>query len=436
VRRNNMKTHLILFPLICQLCSTNAAVTALFPANGSTNACADTPLRLTFSEPPDLASEKIEVYQVANNKRVDEFDLKDTGFTNNFGGKTLRYDPIQITGNTLSVELHSQALSPGENYYVTVDGLATNLEWKFSTRAALPKGRTNVVVAADGTGDFCTPQGAVDYVPDDNQAPVEIFVRRGVYNGMLYIAPDKNGIHLIGEDRKGSIIAGRNNDRFNSSRIQRSLVSVDANDFVMENMTLHNTTPYRGSQAEALRIRGERCVLRNDDFNSFQDTLLLSGAVYVTNCYVEGDVDFIWGQGSVFFDQCEIKAVHNGYYLQSRNPANRPGYIFFKCKLTASAGVTKCLLARIEANRFPYSEAAFINCQMGPQVPPIGWEVKGTDTSHLRFREFHSIDSDGNPVNVKERLPASRQLTEAEAAELSDPAKVLSSQRSWDPRAK
>jgi pectin methylesterase-like acyl-CoA thioesterase len=158
--------------------------------------------------------------------------------------------------------------------------------------------------------------------------------------------------------------------------------------------------------------------------------------VYATNCYVEGDVDFIWGQGSVFFDQCEIKAVHNGYYLQSRNPANRRGYIFFKCKLTASAGVTKCLLARIEANRFPYSEGEFINCQMGPQVPPIGWEAKGADTSHLRFGEFHSIDPGGNPVNVKERLPASRQLTEAEAAELSDPAKVLSSQRSWDPRAK
>src|SRR5208283_2782547 len=100
--------------------------------------------------------------------------------------------------------------------------------------------------------------------------------------------------------------------------------------------TLHNTTPYRGSQAEALRVRGDRCVLRNDDFRSFQDTLLLSGSVYATNCYVEGDVDFIWGQGGVFFDHCEIKAVHNGYYVQARNPAERPGYVFSQCKLTAA----------------------------------------------------------------------------------------------------
>jgi pectin methylesterase-like acyl-CoA thioesterase len=186
-------------------------------------------------------------------------------------------------------------------------------------------------------------------------------------------------------------------------------------------------------QAEALRVRSDRCVLRNDDFHSFQDTLLLSGSVYATNCYVEGDVDFIWGQGSVFFDQCEIKAVHNGYYVQARNPAERPGYVFFRCKLTAAPGVSKCLLARIDADRFPWSQAAFINCQMGAQVPPAGWEARGTNVSHLRFGEFHSTDAQGKAVDVSRRHPASRQLTEAEAVELSDPAKVLSYHHPWNP---
>ena len=199
------------------------------------------------------------------------------------------------------------------------------------------------------------------------------------------------------------IIAGLNNDRLNSGRIGRALVSMDANDFTLENMTLHNTTPFGGSQAEALRVKSDRCILRNDDFYSFQDTLLLGGRVYLTNCYVEGDVDFIWGQGTVFFDQCEIKAVHNGYYLQARNPAKSPGYVFFQCKLTATTNVTQCLLARIEADRFPCSAAAFINCQMGAQVPPVGWEVKGTNVSQLRFWEYHSTDAQGKPVDVSRR---------------------------------
>jgi pectin methylesterase-like acyl-CoA thioesterase len=439
---------LIFSVLIPNLCRAELAVTELLPASESANVCADTPLRLTFNGPVVLGSKgKIAVYSAANNKLVDAFDLSDAGFTNNFGGKTLRYDPIQIAGNIVSVQLHSHALNPGESYYVNIEpgifknesnhefgGFTNDSMWRFSTRAALPKGRTNLIVAADGTGDFCTPQGAVDYVPDDNQLPVEIFVRKGIYNGMIYIAPDKSRIHLIGEDRKGTIIAGRNNDRLNFGRIGRSLVSVDANDFVLENMTLHNTTPYGGSQAEALCVRSDRCILRNDDFYSFQDTLLLSGRVYATNCHVEGDVDFIWGQGSVFFDQCEIKAVHNGYYLQARNPVGRPGYVFFTCKLTAAPGVARCLLARIDADRFPCSQAEFINCQMGAQVPPVGWEAKGTNVSHLRFGEFHSTDAQGNPVNASRRHPASRQLTETEAVALSDPAKVLSYPRPWNPR--
>jgi pectin methylesterase-like acyl-CoA thioesterase len=434
--------------LISNLCRAELSITALWPTNQSANVCADTPLRLTFNEPIVLGSSgKIAVYRSTDNQLADAFDLNDAGFTNNFGGKTLRYDPIQIAGDVATIELHAHALDPGESYYVNIEpdvfksassnefaGLTNGSAWKFSARGALPRGRTNLVVAADGTGDFCTPQGAVDYVSDDNQSPVEIFVRKGVYYGMIYIPPDKAHIHFTGEDRKGTIIAGRNNDRFNSGRIGRSLVSVDANDFTLENMTLHNTTRYGGSQAEALRVKSDRCILRNDDFYSFQDTLLLSGRVYLTNCYVAGDVDFIWGQGTVFFDQCEIKAVHNGYYLQARNPEG-PGYVFFQCKLTATTNVTKCLLARIDADRFPFSGAAFINCQMGAQVPPVGWEAKGANVSHLQFVEFHNTDAQGKSVDVSQRLPASRQLTKKEAAELSDPAKVLSYHDTWNPRA-
>jgi hypothetical protein len=438
---------LIFSVLISNWCRAELAVTNLFPASPSANVCSDAPLRLTFNQPVVLGTTgKIAVYRASDNKLADAFDLSDAGFTNNFGGKTLRYDPIRIAGSVVSVDLHSRALNPGESYYVNIEpgvfksesgdvfgGFTNNSAWQFSTRAALSRGRTNLIVAADGTGDFCTPQGAVDYVPDDNQLPVEIFLRKGVYDGMIYIAPDKSRIHFIGEDRKGTIIAGRNNDRLNSGRIGRALVSVDANDFALENMTVHNTTPYRGSQAEALRVNGDRCMLRNDDFHSFQDTLLLSGSVYATNCYVEGDVDFIWGQGGVFFDRCEIKAVHNGYYVQARNPAERPGYVFFRCKLTAAPGVATCLLARIDADRFPCSQAAFINCQMGAQVPPAGWEATGANVSHLRFGEFHSTGAQGKPVDVSQRHPASRQLTEAEADELSDPAKVLSYHHPWNP---
>ena len=438
---------LFLSMLILDLCRADLAVTELWPANQSTAICADTPLRIAFNEPVILGGRgKIAIYHATDNKLVDAFDLDAPGFTNNFGGKTLRYEPFEVAGNVVSVELHSHTLNPNEAYHVNIEpgvfkgtngdefaGFTNGSAWTFSTRAAPSRGLTKLVVAADGTGDFCTPQGAVDYVPDDNHLPVEILVRKGVYYGIVNVMADKADIHFIGEDRKGTIIAGRNNDRLNSGRIGRALVSVDAGDFTLENITLHNLTPYRGSQAESLRVNADRCILKNADFCSFQDTLLLSGRVYATNCYVEGDVDFIWGQGTVFFDQCEIKAVHNGYYLQTRNPADRIGYVFNNCKLTAAEGVARCVLARSDLGRFPYSQVAFINCQMGPQVPPEGWEARGADSSHLQFVEFHSTDAQGNLLDVSKRLPASRQLTEAEAAGLSDPAKVFARHDDWNP---
>lgn len=447
-RANSFVHVFILSILVARCCAAEPTVTNLFPAIGATNVCTDTPLKIFFNEPVSLGKTgKIQIYHASDNNLADSFNLADAGFTNNFGGKSMRYDAIQVSSNTALIELHSHVLDPGQRYYVRIDpsvfvvsnsnafpGFTNNFSWSFSTRSGLAKGRTNIGVAADGSGDFCTVQGAVDYVSDDNELPVQIFVRKGVYDGLIYIAPDKSRIHIAGEDRRESIITGRNNDRQNSGRIGRALMSVDATDFTLENITLHNLTPYHGSQAEALRVNGDRCILRNDDFYSFQDTVLLSGSVYVTNCYIEGDVDFIWGQGAVFFDQCEIKAVHNGYYLQARNSADRPGYIFYKCKLTAAPNVTICVLARIDANRFPFSEAEFISCQMGPQIPAIGWEVKGTNTAQLRFGEFHSTDAGGKLVDVANRQSASRQLTETEAAEFSDPSKVLSWHRPWNPR--
>ena len=418
------------------------------PAKDAIGIGPDAPLRLKFTEAPLLGNKgRVLVYHVVDGKLADSIDLSAPGFTNIVGGRLQHYHPIVIEGNEAVIWPHAHKLAYEESYRVEIEpgvfkdsagndfnGLAEVAQWNFSTKSAPPKGAASYVVAADGKGDFCTVQSAVDYIPDDNMTPVRINIRNGMYNGMVYLGQGKDHIHLIGQDRKKVILWGVNNDRYNPGRLGRSLINVEANDFTAENLTIHNTTPYRGSQAEALRVNGDRCILRDCDFYSFQDTLLLSGRVYVTNCYVEGDVDFIWGQGVTFFENCEIKAVHNGYYLQSRSPGNHLGYVFLNCKLTAAPGVDKCWLARIDSNRFPRSQAAFVNCQMGPQVPPAGWQVSGTNQTDVGFLEFRTTDLDGKPLDVSKRHPSSRQMSDTEAADMSDTAKVFSLKNAWDPR--
>jgi hypothetical protein len=45
-------------------------------------------------------------------------------------------------------------------------GISNPNQWAFSTKTSGPAPGTNALtVAADGSGDFCTIQGAVDFVP-------------------------------------------------------------------------------------------------------------------------------------------------------------------------------------------------------------------------------------------------------------------------------
>ncbi|MEO5914489.1 MAG: pectinesterase family protein [Luteolibacter sp.] len=418
------------------------------PSSGATAVCPDTPLGFTFNENVALGTAgQVKVIRNSDGKVVDTVDVAGNPQTNSYGIKQLHYEPFRIEGATVTVQLHSHVLDAeaANAFSIVVDpgvfqsasgekfpGIS-NGNWQFATRPPLPKGKTRIEVAPDDHGDFRTLQGAVDYVPEDNQTPFEIHIRNGTYDSITSLGPGRNRIRLIGEDRKKTILSGRNNDKLNPGRMGRPFLSVDSDDVTIKNLTLRNTTPYAGSQAEALRMEGLRCTVRNCDITSYQDTLLLNGSIYVADCYIEGDVDFIWGHGTTFFEDCELKAMHDGYYVTSRNPADKFGFIFSNCKLTAAPGVKKNWLARIDADRFPDSAVAFINCRMGPHIPDAGWLITGNDTSRLRFQEFNSTTPDDKPLDISHRHAASHQLTATEAATLADANKVLSAKEIWKP---
>jgi pectinesterase len=161
--------------------------------------------------------------------------------------------------------------------------------------------------------------------------------------------------------------------------------------------------------------------------------LLLSGHVYVTGSYVEGNVDYIWGKGVVFFDDSEIRTVGRaGVNVQARNAVGQNGYVFVNSRLTADDGIAGQYLARIDVTEYPASMVAYIDCEMSAAINPLGWQVTPFDAetpADLRFLEYGSVDPDGMPVDVSRRSPASKQLSDDEADALRDPALVLG----WDP---
>jgi pectin methylesterase-like acyl-CoA thioesterase len=283
-------------------------------------------------------------------------------------------------------------------------------------------------VGAKGGGNFCTVQGAIDTIPASNTNPVTVTVGTGIYHEIVYMNGKRN-VTLRGADRAGTVVTYPNNDMLNAGTSMRPMMFVNgANGFVLESMTLRNTTPQGGSQAEALRASGDQMIVRNANLVSLQDTLLSDGRLYLSNSTIEGNVDYIWGGGPAYFDRCEIKTIgRSGYGVQSRNGT---GYVFVDSRLTSDSGITGHVLARINADDYPNSHVAFINCQMGTHVSAAGWTVTGSNTGSLRFWEYQSTTLTGGALSVSGRHAASRQLNATEAAMMRDKTVVLGG---WNP---
>jgi pectin methylesterase-like acyl-CoA thioesterase len=368
--------------------------------------------------------------------------------TDTIGGTTfILLRPAYIDGNTAVIYLKTKALAYGQTYYVTVDAGAIRppgggtfavtgaSAWRFTTAAAAPGSLAELTVALDGSGQFCSVQGATDALPASNTLAARITIANGTYHEIMHVSK-KSNLTLHGQDRKLTILAGTNNDMQQTGNspgtANRALLGFDGtNGLVIENLTIHNLTPQDGSQAEALRLQScDKCVVRDADLLSLQDTLLWSGRIYAENCFIAGNVDYVWGTGVAYFNKCELRTVgRSGVIVQSRNGTGAYGYVFVDSKLTVDGVSKNNVLARVDASAYPGSHVAYIDCQM-TNVAATGWTITGgTAPSTLRFWEYRSTDAEGNPLNVTGRVGGT-QINESQAASMRDPMTVLGG---WKP---
>ncbi len=174
------------------------------------------------------------------------------------------------------------------------------------------------------------------------------------------------------------------------------------------------------------------------DLYSHQDTLQINGQAYISNCYIEGDVDFMWGTGPCFFENCRIRALRSkSMYTQIRNPLSNHGYVYKNCTFEGASGVTDCILSRVLQTRFPASEVVLLDCTLTQAVGPVGWHLDSPAAApQVHFWEYNSRDPNGQPLDDSQRCAVSKRLTRERDAETiahySTPAWVLG--HDWNPR--
>ena len=144
------------------------------------------------------------------------------GFTDAF-----HFYPVIIHGNVATIYPHNNLLDYGRTYYVQIDpgvltltdgsfsGISGKSGWTFTTRKSPPPANAaRIVVSGDGTGDFNTVQGAVDFIPDKNPRRTTIFIKNGTYEEIVYFR-NKTNITFLGEDREKVQVCYANNEVFN-----------------------------------------------------------------------------------------------------------------------------------------------------------------------------------------------------------------------------
>lgn len=373
------------------------------------------------------------------------------GFTDGF-----RFYPITVNENTATIHPHHDLLEYGKTYYVEVDadvlsvpndGFAgiSGKNWRFTTKPKSKAPRPDaaqLLVSADGTGDFNTVQGALDFVPDHSKKRLIIKIRNGLYEEIVYFR-NKDNVTLVGENQEKTILRYANNEVFNPHPAnirtnpepgtfpsRRAAVTVDnCNDIHMVNMTLQTTAP---GQAEGLLITGDRNILSHVTVIGAGDALQANGLIYMVDSTIQGAGDTILGRGTLFCERCTIKS--RSVMMWPRNHPENHGNVFKDSTFIGTAGPTT--IARSPKNdpfTYPYAEVVLLNSKL-VNIAPEGWGDADRG-GNVHFWEYNSRNEDGSPVDVSKRAAWSRQLDQFKDAKLiadySRPEFVLAG---WKPK--
>ncbi len=384
--------------------------TLAYPAPGATNAYTDGELALTFDAPPTLnTGGLINIYAVADGSQVDSIAF--AGETQTFGTTVINVGAqlVRVSGNTVFFTPHLGKLLYGTAYYVgipttsitgTLTGKAFNglsnsstvATWKFTTRAAPTLSATSVTVdgGQTSTANFRTLQGALGGLATISPAPtaVTINIAAGTYNELVhYTGPGATQTITIagptGNTRGDNcIVQYANGNMVNGSTSTRAAVYVTGTNLVLANITLKNTGVRSVvSQAEALYFAGGSAFTLaafNSSFSSNQDTIQSSGRNWFYNCYIEGNVDFIWGTAdAALFESCSLRFINDvagggaasyglfvartGATIAAGASGTVPkGYVLLNSTVSVDANVT-ATFGRDAGTGAWYDQAALIN---------------------------------------------------------------------------
>ena len=246
-------------------------------------------------------------------------------------------------------------------------------------------------------------------------------------------------------------------------------VFIDTHDITMKNLTIENASGDSAThgQAIALYADGDRLFFDNIRLLGHQDTLFtgplppkekepngfigpkqfaprINGRQYYKNCYICGDVDFIFGSATAYFEGCVIESLSrfdeaNAYdengnariqgYVTAASTAEGQeyGYVFSNCKLIAP----QCPAESVYLGR-PWREFAktiFMNCEFGSHIHTERFHDWNKKEAHgtILYGEYKNEPAPVSPASFVQLLSENDIVKYTKEA-------VLSGDDNWAPQ--
>ncbi|GLT28158.1 hypothetical protein SLA2020_031090 [Shorea laevis] len=295
----------------------------------------------------------------------------------------------------------------------------------------IPPAETNTTltlcVDPNGCCNFTTVQAAIEAVPNFSPKRTVLWINSGVYYEKVTVPRNKPNVTFQGQGYTSTTIAWNDTAASANGTFYSGSVQVFASNFIAKNISFMNVARIAnpgdvGAQAVAIRIAGDQAAFWGCGFFGAQDTLHDDrGRHYFKDCYVQGSIDFIFGDARSLYENCQLlsmaspvapgsKAINGAITAHGRaSKDENTGFSFVNCTI---GGNGRIWLGRAWK---PFSRVVFAICNMTNIIAPEGWN-DFNDSTRDQTIFYGEYNCSGPGANLTMRATYVQRLNDTQAS--------------------